>query len=218
MKTRLPQFILALPLVLLSTSAHASLVAIDSTSGTLADGSGVTYTVTTTTGGATTFGTGGDISATSSGGADATITFTFSAAVTFQVDDTIQSTNPFRHVQFDYVDPSANPTGGPPYSSVFSGNGGSSWTLTTTSTGAGINSSGNTLNFPGYNDSADWGRPAPDWGVATLTGVTSITWTKADISNTESYNFSAMGAPVPEPSSAMLLLGGLLAFGARRSR
>lgn len=217
MKTRLPQLILALPLILLSTSAHGALVGIDSAAGTLADGSGITYTVATT-GPALSFGaSAGDTSATSSGGLDATITFTFSAAVTFQIDDTIQSSRPFNHVQFDYVDATADPSGGPPYSSVFLGDVGSSWALTTTSTGAGINSSGNTLNFPGFNDSADWGKPGPDWGVATITGVTTVTWTKADISNTESYNFSAMG-PVPEPSSTILLLTGLLAFSARRSR
>lgn len=223
MKTRLPQLILALPLILLSTSAHGALVGIDSTSGTLTDGSGITYMITTGTGTGLTFGASAGDTQVTSGSVDAVVTFTFSAPVTFQIDDTIQSSNPYRHVQFDITGTTTSP--GPPYSNIFVGDSGS-WTFTDTGIGGGadgtggllgINSSGATLNFPGLDPNDPRKNPNGDWGVATITGVTSITWTKANISNTESFNFSAMGS-VPEPSSTILLLTGLLAFGARRSR
>ena len=59
-----------------------------------------------------------------------------------------------------------------------------------------------------------------DWGSASISGVTSVTYRSSRDNGNDAFNFSAVPAvpAVPEPSSMVLLGAGVLGLLSRRRR
>jgi len=83
------------------------------------------------------------------------------------------------------------------------------WTGSTAGSGT-VNPNGATVTIDGGG-----GRVYEDWGSASISGITSLSWSKTG-STGEGFTFSADS--VPEPTSAALLGLGGLALSARRKR
>lgn len=200
MKTKL---ITVTAVVALGGAASAQ-TSLSTAGGTLAGG--ITYTYSPGVDSAVDNATAGDIGFTgpgTNGGPSDFGSFTFSAPVIFFVEEV------------SGVDAGGRPFGFTPSDSffTFAGDAGA-WSVTETNptdvdfiiTGSSLEGNANVPLF-----SSD------DWGSATLTGTTVVELSGNDV-GLDSYNLSAQAAPIPEPSSAILLGLGAFGFLARRKR
>ena len=189
-------------ILLASTTVGSAQEALTGTSGTLQ--SGIAYTVSNDVGTLdSTLGSGDYLFSET-----ATITLNFSSAVDLSIEE----------LQFG-SGPISTFGGSSGLSGVFTADAGA-WTATSNNsselTFTGIGTTTLTGTVP---TGAVGGVPLAnaDWGGASISGVTSVTYKSVRDFGTDGFNFSAVAA-VPEPSSMVLLGAGVVGLLLRRKR